>query len=57
MYNKLSCCENIQTDHTLQAIGVANGKSKTRRDAKTGILKSKTETEKFSDLIEKHVIM
>ena len=35
--------------------GVANGKSETRRDAETGILKSKTETGKFSDLIEKHI--
>ena len=32
-----------------------NGKSETRRDAETGILKSETETEKFSDLIEKHI--
>ena len=30
----------------------ANGKSETRLDAETGILKSETETEKFSDLIE-----
>ena len=37
-------------------VGVANGKSETRRDAETGILKSETETEKFSDLIEKHTI-
>ena len=35
--------------------GVVNGKSETRRDAKTGILKSETEMEKFSDLIEKHI--
>ena len=32
-----------------------NGKSETCRDAETGILKSKTEIEKFSDLIEKHI--
>ena len=36
-------------------LGVANGKSETHRDAETGILKSETETEKFSDLIEKHI--
>ena len=29
----------------MKAIGVANGKSETRRDAETGILKSETETE------------
>ena len=34
---------------------MANGKSETRRDAETGILKSETETENFSDLIEKHI--
>ena len=32
-----------------------NGKSERRRDAETGILKSETETENFSDLIEKHI--
>ena len=32
-------------------------KSETRQDAKTGILKSETKTEKFSDLIEKHIYM
>ena len=36
-------------------LGVANGRSETRRDTETGILKSKTETENFSDLIEKHI--
>ena len=36
-------------------LGVANGKSETRRDTETGILKSETETENFSDLIEKHI--
>ena len=36
-------------------IGVANGKSETRQDAETGTLKSETETEKFSDLIEKQI--
>ena len=38
-------------------VGVANGKSETRRDAKTGILKSKPETKKCTctDLIEKHI--
>ena len=37
-------------------VGVANGKSETRRDAaETGILKSEPETKKCSDLIEKHV--
>ena len=35
--------------------GAANGKSKTHRDAKTGILKSETKTEKFSNLKEKHI--
>ena len=30
-------------------------KSETRRDAETGILKSKPETEKCSDLIEQHI--
>ena len=40
----------------LDSIGMANGKSETRRDAKTGTLKSETEAEfKFSDLIEKHL--
>ena len=34
---------------------MANGKSETCRDAETGTLKSETETEKFSDLIEKHI--
>ena len=37
------------------ALGVVNGKSETRRDAETDILKSETETENFSDLIEKHI--
>ena len=32
-----------------------NGKSETRRDAKTGILKSEPETKKCSDLIEKYI--
>ena len=36
-------------------MGVANGKSETRRDAETGILKSETETEKFSDLVVKYI--
>ena len=36
-------------------LGVAYGKSETRRDAETGILKSETELEKFSDLNEKHI--
>ena len=31
---------------------VENGKSETRRDAKTGILKSELETKKCSDLID-----
>ena len=40
----------------LQSVkGMANGKSETRRDAKTGILKSETEMEEFSDLIEKYI--
>ena len=30
-------------------------KSETRRDSKTGILKSKPEMKKCSDLIEKHI--
>ena len=34
---------------------VPNGKSETHRDAETGILKFETETENFSDLIEKHI--
>ena len=40
----------------ISILGVVNGKSETRRDAETGIFKSETETEKFSDLIEKHII-
>ena len=36
-------------------IGVANGKSETCQDVETGTLKSETEPEKFSDLIEKHI--
>ena len=36
--------------------GGANGKSETRRDAETGVLKSETETENFSDLTEKHIV-
>ena len=37
-------------------VGVANGKSETRRDAaETGTLKPQTEMEKFSDLIKKHI--
>ena len=35
--------------------GVANGKSETRRDTKTGILKSEPETKKCNDLIEKQI--
>ena len=35
--------------------GVANGKSETCWDAETGTLKSETEMEKFSDLIEKQM--
>ena len=42
---------------TISTLGVANGKSETHRDAKTGILKSETEAETFSDLTEKHIIM
>ena len=34
---------------------MANSKSETRRDDKTGILKSETETKKCSDLIEKQI--
>ena len=34
---------------------VANGKSETCRDTETGTLESETETEKFSDLTEKHI--
>ena len=34
---------------------VANGKSETRWDFETGILKSETETEKCIDLIEKQI--
>ena len=34
---------------------MANGKSETRRDAETGLLKSEPETKKCSNLIEKHV--
>ena len=34
---------------------VVNGKSETRRDAETGILKSEPETKKCSDLIEKQI--
>ena len=37
-----SCCPTC--------IGVANGKSETRRNAETGILKSKPETKKCSNL-------
>ena len=36
-------------------LGVANGKFDTHLDAGTGIFKSETEMEKFSDLIEKHI--
>ena len=36
-------------------LGVANGKSETRRDAETGILKSEPEMKKFSDLIVKQI--
>ena len=34
---------------------MANGKSETRRDAETGILKSEPKTKKCSDLIEKQI--
>ena len=34
---------------------MANGKSETRGDAETGILKSETETKKCNDLIEKQI--
>ena len=34
---------------------MVNGKSETRRDTKTGTLKSETKTKKLSDLIEKHI--
>ena len=36
-------------------LGVANGKSETRRDAETGILKSEPETKKRSNLIENQI--
>ena len=36
-------------------LGVANSKSETHRDVETGILKSKPETKKCSDLIEKQI--
>ena len=47
----------IYFENVAVTIGVANGKLKfeTHRDAETDILKSETETEKFSDLIEKHI--
>ena len=34
---------------------VANGKSETRRDTETSTLESEIETEKVSDLTEKHI--
>ena len=34
---------------------MANGKSETHRDAKTGVLKSEPETKKCNDLIEKQI--
>ena len=34
---------------------MANGKTESRRDAETGILKSEPETKKCGDLIEKHI--
>ena len=46
----------IYFENVAVTIGVANGmKFETHRDAETDILKSETETEKFSDLIEKHI--
>ena len=45
----------ILVNNTLVFIGVVNDKSETRQDAKTGILKSETETKKCSDLIEKQI--
>ena len=36
-------------------IGVANGKSKTHRDAEAVILKSEPKTKKCSDLVEKQI--
>ena len=47
--------KQLKTTRLPFLVGVANGKSETRRDAETGTLKSETETEKFSDLIEKHI--
>ena len=41
-----------RNDFCIFVIGVANGESETRRDWH---FKSETETEKFSDLIEKHI--
>ena len=37
------------------SVEVAIGKSETRRDVKTGILKFEPEMKKCSDLIEKHI--
>ena len=39
----------------LATIGMANGKSETRRDAETVVLKFEPETKKCSDLIEKQI--
>ena len=39
----------------LTLLGVANGKSETRRDAETGILKSESETKKWSNFMEKQI--
>ena len=35
---------------------MANGKSENPRDAETGVLKSETETENFSELTEKNIV-
>ena len=55
----MSCkCKTVQFLNNAKKttkLGVANGKFETCRDAETGILKSETEMEKFSDLIEKQI--
>ena len=48
--------KHVSTVKDSLLLGMANGKSETRRDAETGIFKSETETENFSDLIRKAYI-
>ena len=50
---KLDKCEQDSGLYTV--IGVVNGKSETRRDAKIGILKSEPEMKKHNDFIEKQI--